>query len=173
MTLQAFVHAKRKPLLIFAVLGLMISIVMGYINSQKASLNPTWQSLDGRSAQLQHYRKKIVLVNFWATTCSSCMQEMPMLKATQEKYQTKPFQIIALAMNYDDPAAIKAFVKSQTLPFVFGHDVDGSAATMLGRVELTPTSILLDGNGRMLKRILGVPKEEDLHRLIDDALANS
>jgi thiol-disulfide isomerase/thioredoxin len=175
MTPQMFLMKYRKWLLLFSVLGLMVTVLMGYLRSQDAPpvKGMVWQTLEDKPSELSQYRGQVVLVNFWATTCGTCIAEMPLLQATQQKYQLRAFKVLAVAVSSDEPAAIYAFVKASRLPFVFGYDRDGLAAKAFGGVQVTPVNILLDAKGRVIKRFLGVPNEGELHRLIDAALVAS
>ena len=74
-----------------------------------------------------------MLVNFWATTCVSCVKEMPDLVATYNKYQARGYETVAVAMSYDPPAWVLNFAQSRQLPFKVALDVDGSAAKAYGK----------------------------------------
>ncbi|GHD64582.1 hypothetical protein GCM10007350_24010 [Jeongeupia chitinilytica] len=115
-------------------------------------------------------RGQVVLVNFWATSCSGCMQEMPELIKLQQKYGPAGYKTLAIAMSYDIPEYIQNYRQRTELPFIVSHDKDGSLAKSFGDVALTPTSFLLDKNGKILKQYVGIPDMNELNQLIQGAL---
>ncbi|WP_373973909.1 TlpA family protein disulfide reductase [Chitinibacter sp. SCUT-21] len=114
-------------------------------------------TLDGQKIKLSDYKGKIVLVNFWATSCTGCMQEMPELKKLQLKYGENRFQTIAVAMNYDNIEYIKNYNKKENIPFKIVHDADGEIAKKYGGVTLTPTNYLIGKDGKLVKKYIGIP----------------
>ena len=128
--------------------------------------------LQGPSFRTADLRGKVVLVNFWATTCGVCIEEMPALKATQEKFHARGYQTVAVAMDYDPPSRVAAFVGLNPLPFTFVLDRDGSIARSFDDVRLTPTTYLLNRRGEIVEKILGEPDFARLHALIDKLLAD-
>ena len=148
---------------------LLVALVGGC--SQPATPDVSFTTLDGQSSRLSALRGKVVLVNFWATTCTSCIKEMPALKATQEKFEARGYRTVAVAMDYDPPARVGAFVGLNPLPFTFVLDRDGSIARSFDDVRLTPTSFILNRRGEIVEKILGEPDFDTLHALIDKLLA--
>ncbi len=126
--------------------------------------------LSGEKLALESLKGKVVLVNFWATSCPGCIREMPQLVETYTKYQGKGFETVAVAMSYDPPEYVRAFADKSRLPFKVALDADGAAAKAFGEVRLTPTSFVLDKEGRVVRRILGEPDFAKLHQLIEEKL---
>ena len=129
--------------------------------------------LDGRTSSLAALRGQVVLVNFWATSCSSCVHEMPQLAATHEKFKARGYQMLAVAMQYDPPAHVIRFAETHHLPFEVVIDNLGSVAKGFGSVELTPTSVLINKRGEIVKRFVGEPDFAVLHRLIETLIAQT
>lgn len=127
--------------------------------------------LDGRKTSTDQQRGKVLLVNFWATSCTTCVAEMPQIVATHEKFKARGFDTVAVAMSYDPPAYVARFAQSRALPFGVAIDNTGAVAKAFGDVQMTPTTFLIDKQGRIVKRYLGAPDFAALHRLIDDLLA--
>ena len=73
--------------------------------AQKAP-NVGYTLLSGQQGSVDQLRGKVVLVNFWATSCTTCMHEMPQIVATHEKYKARGFDTLAVAMSYDPPAYV-------------------------------------------------------------------
>lgn len=127
--------------------------------------------LDGQSVSTQQWRGKVMLVNFWATSCVSCVKKMPMLISTHQRYKDRGFDTLAVAMQYDPPAFVAQFAATRQLPFSVAIDNQGHIARGFGGVTVTPTTLLIDQQGRIHQRLVGEISEAELHRLIDELLA--
>ncbi len=138
---------------------------------REAAPDSTFVLLDGSQATTAELRGKVTLVNFWATTCVTCVKEMPALVATHQKYAPRGYETMAVAMSYDPPAWVMNFVQSRQLPFKVALDNTGEIAKAWGDVKLTPTTYLLDKQGRIVKRYVGEPEMDALHQLIEELLA--
>lgn len=162
-------HLALSPVwLATATLG---SGLLGACSGRESAPDVGFTLLDGRKSALSALKGQVVLVNFWATSCVTCVKEMPELVATHEKFKAKGYQTLAVAMSYDTPAYVANFAKSRQLPFSVTIDTTGDIAKGFGDVRLTPTSFLLDKQGAIVKRYVGAPDFPALHGLIDDLLA--
>jgi len=129
--------------------------------------------LDGSTLTTGQLMGQVVLVNFWATNCSSCVAEMPAISATNDKFQDRAYQTLAVAMRYDPPARVADFAESRRLGFKVAIDNTGEIARSFGQVELTPTSFLIDKHGAIAKRWVGAPDFAALHREIEQLLSET
>ncbi len=129
--------------------------------------------LDGSSARTSDLKGKVVLVNFWATSCTTCVKEMPQIIATHKKYAGKGFDTLAVAMSYDPPAYVVNFAQSRQLPFTVVIDNLGHMAQQFGDVQLTPTTVLINKRGEIVKRYVGEPDFAALHALVDRLIAEA
>jgi peroxiredoxin len=127
--------------------------------------------LDGSKASTEAMRGKVLLVNFWATSCTTCVAEMPQIVATHEKFKSRGYETVAVAMSYDPPAYVARFAETRKLPFGVAIDNTGAIAKSFGDVQMTPTTFLIDKQGRVVKRYLGAPDFAALHTLIGELLA--
>ncbi len=138
---------------------------------KKESAPPvSFRMIDGQQVSTDALRGKVVLVNFWATSCSTCIAEMPQMVDTYKKYNERGLELVAVAMNYDPPSYVLNYAKTRELPFKVALD-DGSAARSFGDVKLTPTTFLIDKQGNIVKRYVGIPEFSALHQLIEKELA--
>ena len=163
-------YNKRMNRLSFFAVVLLASLTLSGCGQERAP-ESSFVLLDGSklgSAQLQG---KVTLVNFWATSCTTCVAEMPELVATYNQYKSKGYDTLAIAMSYDPPAYVVNFTESRQLPFKVAIDNTGANAKAWGDVKLTPTSYLLNKRGEIVKRYVGAPDFAELHRLIDKLLA--
>ncbi len=133
----------------------------------------TFVLLDGSRKTTADLKGRVTLVNFWATSCVTCVAEMPKIIATYDKYHAKGFDTIAVAMSYDFPSYVVNFAETRKLPFGVAIDNTGSVAKAWGDVQLTPTTYLVNQQGEIVKRYVGEPNFADLHRLIESLLAKS
>jgi len=133
----------------------------------------TFVLLDGSKKTTGDLRGKVTLVNFWATSCASCVAEMPEMVATYQKYQSRGYQTLAVAMSYDPPAYVVNFTQTRKLPFQVAIDNTGEVAKAWGDVRLTPTTYLVNKRGQIVKRYVGTPDFDELHLLIEKLLAEA
>lgn len=129
--------------------------------------------LDGSTLTSRQLQGKVTLVNFWATSCTSCVAEMPDLVATYNKYKDRGYETVAVAMRYDPPSYVVNFAQTRQLPFKVAIDNTGVVARDWGDVQLTPTTFLVNKRGEIIKRFVGTPNFVELHQLIDKLLAES
>lgn len=126
--------------------------------------------LNGQKASSRDWQGKVMLVNFWATSCTTCVAEMPQIIATHERFKARGFDTVAVAMSYDPPAFVAKYAETRQLPFGVAIDNTGDIAKRFGDVRLTPTSFLVDKQGGIVKRYVGAPDFTALHTLIADLL---
>lgn len=157
-----------------ATLGVLVVVIAtcAYLIVAQKSMAPalTVTTYQGQKLELNALRGKVLLVNFWATSCTTCVKEMPALVATHNKYAAQGYATVAIAMDYDVPGFIAAYAMKNALPFAVAHDADGTAAKAFGDIRLTPTTFLIDKQGHIIKRYLGAPDFAQLHAEIEALL---
>ena len=141
--------------------------------SQSAAPASTFVLLDGTQQTTQDLRGKVVLVNFWATSCVTCVAEMPELVSTYEKYRSRGYETLAVAMSYDPPSYVVNFAETRKLPFKVAIDNTGAVAKAWGDVRITPTTYLVNKRGQIVRTYVGAPDFAQLHQLIEQLLAES
>lgn len=151
----------------------MVALALSGCGERTPAPNFPYTLLDGSQARTEQMRGKVLLVNFWATTCTVCVQEMPRLVATHQKYQGRGFETLAVAMNYDPPARVWDFAMRRGLPFGVVIDNTGAIARSFADVPGTPTTFLIDKKGAIVKRFVGEPDFAELHTLVDQLLAEA
>ena len=165
----------RHVAAIFAALAIGIGALLGWqaFDARGPAPSVAYTLLDGKTAQLEALRGKVVLVNFWATSCTTCVKEMPDIIATHDRFKARGYETLAVAMHYDPPAYVANFAESRKLPFGVAIDNTGSIAKAFGDVRLTPTTFLIDKRGAIVKRYVGEPDFAALHALVEQLLAES
>lgn len=163
---------RKLTVAVVAIVALLIAVLAGQsILSQKTDApDVTVPTLDGTSVALKGLRGKVVLVNFWATTCTTCVSEMPRLTETYKTFAPRGYEMIAIAMEYDRPDWVNNFTQKNALPFTVALDSKGDAARAFGDVRLTPTTFLIDKQGRIVQKFLGAPDFAKLDAAIDELL---
>ena len=164
----------KKTIYLAALAGALAVGGLAYVLTS-ASLAPpsSFVMLDGSKQDTSSLKGKVTLVNFWATSCVTCVAEMPRIISTFEKYAPKGFDTIAVAMSYDPPSYVVSFAQSRALPFKVAIDNTGAVAKAWGDVKLTPTSYLVNKRGEIVKRYVGEPNFAELHQLIEKLLAET
>jgi peroxiredoxin len=148
-------------------------LALGTGSGRSAAPQVTYSLLDGQRLGSADLKGQVVLVNFWATSCTTCVAEMPQLVATYEKFRGRGYRTVAVAMSYDPPAYVANFAESRKLPFSVAIDNTGEIARSFGDVQLTPTSLLINKRGEIVKRYVGAPDFAALHQLVEQLLAES
>ena len=159
-----------KPLLAIVVLAIVGALAYTLLQKPTAPA-VTFTTLEGKRIPLESLRGKVVLVNFWATSCPGCIKEMPGMVETYNQYKNKGFEIVAVAMSYDPPNYVLNFVQTRQLPFPVALDIDGAHARAFGNVQLTPTSFIVGQDGTVLEQKIGELDFVKLKALLDKELS--
>jgi thiol-disulfide isomerase/thioredoxin len=111
------------------------------------------RALDGSGHRLADYRGNVVLVNFWATWCAPCREEMPSIQRLKERLAGKPF--VVLAVNLDEPEArIRKFLSQMTLDFLVLLD-PGKNAARVWNARILPASFVIGTDGGIRYSVVG------------------
>jgi cytochrome c biogenesis protein CcmG/thiol:disulfide interchange protein DsbE len=140
--------------------------------------NVSFKALDGSEISLASLRGKVVLVNFWATWCEPCKIETPWMIEFQNKYSSKGFTILGVAMDDEGASAVAPFVAKEKFnvdgqslaidyPIVLGND---DLASKFGGVLGLPTSFIITRDGKINTRVVGVVSYSHLEKAIQSAL---
>lgn len=160
-----------KPVAIGAVVLALAGAGFATLNHQASAPASTFTRLDGQPVSMQSLRGKVVMVNFWATSCTTCVAEMPQMIETYKKFKGQGMEFVAVAMSYDRPDYILNYAQTRKLPFTVAYDATGAAAKAWGDVSMTPTTFVIGKDGAILKRYVGQPDFAALHALLQGALA--
>lgn len=163
-----------KKILIGAVAALAIAAVgvWQFAGAAKTAPDVTFTSLTGEKITTQDLRGKVVLVKFWATSCVTCIAQMPDTIKNYKALAPQGFETIAVAMQYDPPNYVLNYAETRKLPFTVAIDAQGDIAKAFGDVQLTPTSFLIDKEGHIIKRYLGNYDKDAFLSTVNKALAS-
>jgi thiol-disulfide isomerase/thioredoxin len=138
------------------LLAFVLAVLLSACSGDKAP-NITATSFIDKQQQINFsVPNKPVLVNFWATTCPSCIEEIPGLVALQQEFGDK-LAVVGVAMDYDEPAQLTAFATQRKLPYMIVHDSNQQIAHGFGNVYVTPTNVLLNAHGEIVWKGVGTP----------------
>ena len=158
-----------------AIIGVVVAALAigGYLSMSQEQAAPevTFIDLKGNKVSTQSLRGKVVMVNFWATSCVTCVKEMPQMVQTYNKFKGQGLEFVAVAMKYDPPNYVINFTETRKLPFTVALDSGGDIAKAFNDVTLTPTTFVIDKEGKIIKQYVGEPDFAALHVLLQKALA--
>jgi peroxiredoxin len=164
------VNLRLKQLIVAAAAaatGIAASVALF---SAKPAPRADFVTIQGEKISTESLRGKVVLVNFWATSCDVCVAEMPKIVATYGKYRDRGFETVAVAMSYDRPDYVLAYAEKNRLPFKVALDPMGKVARSFGDIEATPTTYVLDKRGKVVARYVGEPDFGKLDALLESKL---
>lgn len=150
----------------YLLMSLALIVLAGCTADERAP-DISFTTLDSQQTSFTQLRGKVVFVNFWATSCPSCITEMPKLVALQRTFGKQGYETVAVAMAYDPIQYVANYTQQNKLPFKVTHDADGKIAQGFGGIMATPTGFLLDKNGQIVKRYMGEPDMKELSREIE------
>lgn len=118
----------------------------------KVKLSGEFKTPDGGEVSLKDLKAKVVFLNFWATWCGPCKEEMPGLAELSNKFSSQG--LIVIAATNEDPKIVRDFLRDKEFPFPIILD---SRETLLDRFKVTvvPTTVVIDGKGRVAFRVGG------------------
>lgn len=161
---------RRRHVVIAVIAAGMLAALAYVLQLRSAAPDATFVALDGTRMSTPELRGKVVFVNFWATSCTTCIKEMPEVVRTYQRFAPHGFELLAVAMSYDPPQYVREYAHQHQLPFKVVLDSGGTIAAAFDNVSLTPTAVLIDKDGRIMQRIVGEPDFPALHALVEQEL---
>ncbi|MER3397338.1 MAG: hypothetical protein C4315_10300 [Chloroflexota bacterium] len=128
----------------------------------------TLKLFDGGEFKLSAYRGRPVVLNFWASWCGPCRAEAPVLENAWQQYQDQGVMLVGLAVQ-DREESARAFIQEFGLTYPMGLDVGDRVATLY-QITGLPTSVFIDGQGRIRHRWVGAISKNRVGLLIEDLL---
>lgn len=112
------------------------------------------RDLDGREVRLSEHRGKVVVINFWATWCTTCEWEMPVMQAFYDALRSEPFVLLAISIDRAEPKYVRAYVEGKRLTFPVLLDPD-SRVMRSYRARALPTTFFVNPRGELRGAIFG------------------
>ncbi len=133
--------------------GLFLKIGIIPIKNKKAP-GFCLENVKGERVELKNFKGKVVFINFWATWCGPCKEEMPSMEALYQKFKERGFVFLAISVDYEEKKKVKEYIDKHH--YTFPVLIDSKCLTLdLYGVKGIPTTILIDKKGRMVGSAVG------------------
>jgi peroxiredoxin len=129
-----------------------------------------FRDLDGKRIRLQDFKGRVVLVNFWGTTCAPCITEIPWLVDFQKRYGPKGLAVIAISMYGDSPDVLRSYITEhgmKNFTVVVGSQ---QTAELFGGVYGLPHTFVVDPHGRYVSSHAGMINRSEVETELDALL---
>lgn len=149
---------------VIALLLITPTFLLGAKNVRKLTL----RDLSGKKARLSDYQGRIVVLNFWATWCGPCKEELPRLGKMADQYAAHNIAFLLASIDEQKKLeAVRDFVAQQKLglPVLVGADVD--LLEQLSGKDIVPATLIIDDKGDIVRAINGEAREEDVKEALD------
>ena len=133
----------------------------------------SFRDTEGRSRSLGEFHGKVVVLNFWATWCAPCREEMPAFQRLQERWGERGVQFVGISA--EEGAKVAAFAKGLGVRYplwVGGDEVSELSRRLGNRDGVLPHTVVLDPEGRPISARVGTYKERELEQLLEGAAGN-
>ncbi len=155
----------RLQTLLFLAVFTAVSALAGCSSSGPGEENTrkapefTLENLDGKDVSMKDFANKVVVVDFWATWCGPCREEIPHLNKLYSEYRNKGFVIVGISMDTDGPDLVRQFVSDFKMeyPVVIGND---NVTEEFGGIIGLPTKFVIDRKGNIVYKYVGYQVEE-------------
>jgi thiol-disulfide isomerase/thioredoxin len=132
--------------------------------------NP-WQTPDGKLANTEQWRGKVLVVNFWASWCPPCVEEMPTLDKLQAEFKNQ--NVLFVGIGIDSPSNIREFLQNTPVsyPIVIGGLEGSNLSKQMGNTQgALPYTVIIKAKGKASSSKLGKISEDELRNVIKSAL---
>lgn len=167
---------SRLLLAVIAVVGLLLGLGAAlYRHASSASdaatgtlFEQTFSDADGRPQPMKQWQGRLLVLNFWATWCAPCVEEIPELQKVEQDYATRGVAVVGLGI--DNASAIRRFRDEQgiALPLLVAGSGGSELARQIGNPSgALPYTVLIDRDGRIVQARLGRIREQELRSWLD------
>jgi len=139
--------------------------------SVKAFFANSWQSPDGKTVNSENWQQKVLIVNFWASWCPPCVEEMPTLDKISQEYASK--NVLIVGIGIDSPSNIREFLEKTSVSYliVIGGLEGSNLSKQMGNTQgALPYTIIINSKGKSIYTKLGKISEEELRKAINSAI---
>ena len=130
--------------------------------------DPAFKTLDGKTHKISSLRGQVVVVNFWATWCGPCQEELPRLSQIAASYAGKPVSFVFISIDAaKDRAKIPSTLARLHVSLDSWVNADTDTLGSFGLGDIVPGTIVLDENGEAVARVMGEAREDDVRKPVD------
>lgn len=139
-------------------------------SSRRAAPDFALKDSSGETVTLKKYRGKVVLLDFWATWCHGCKEEIPWFAEFERKYSAKGLAVVGVSLDEEGWKVVKPFLGSTDVPYriVLGDDVTAKKYN----ISNMPDTFLIDRHGRIAATYVGLVDKNDVEANIQKMLAS-
>ena len=130
----------------------------------------TLETMDGESIDLQAQKGRVLLINFWATWCAPCREEIPDLKDLHSDLKPEGLTVIGVALDRKGLEVVDPFVEKYTINYPIVIDTEGTVEAAFGPIPGLPTTVLVTPEGQITKRVVGIFPTEEMKPTLQDLL---
>ncbi len=144
----------RKAFVPVVILIGIMALAFSIPSALKKAPDFVLKNLEGQEVHSSSFSKKVVLLNFWATWCPPCLDEIPSLQSLYDDYQSKGLEVIGVNLDEGNPEAVNRFVKKNRInfPVLVG---DEEITVAFGGIRGIPTTFLIDREGKIVRKYVG------------------
>ncbi len=167
---------RIRLVLIFSIILLIPVIISACTAKEEEERKPAADfsipDLEGKPVSLSDYKGQIVMINFWATWCGPCREEIPHFVEFQKKYGPEGFTILGLTIDTIDPEEVKEFALEYKMnyPILYLGKQSKQVMKDYGNFRGIPTSFLIDRDGLIIRRVTGLMEKSFWDKEIRSAL---
>jgi thiol-disulfide isomerase/thioredoxin len=136
----------------------------------------SWTGFEGNVQKLKDHRGKVVILDFWATYCPPCIEEIPHLKALQAKYGPDELLVVGLHVGGDeDKPKVPEFVERLKITYLLAYPEDALTSFIFGAETAIPQTAIFDRQGRLAKKIVGFNNQikAELDEAVETAISSN
>ena len=122
--------------------------------------------INGQTINVHSYKGKPLLVTFWSITCTFCLEEIHALTKLYNELNPHGFEIIGIAMSYDPPNRVIELSKKRKIHYSIAIDINSDAEKAFGNIRTTPTSFLINSDGKIVQHNVGTMNMKKLRSKI-------
>jgi len=151
-----------------SLVSLAVLLLLSAAGVAKRAPDPSFKSLDGQTRKLSSLRGQVVVVNFWATWCGPCQEELPRLSQFAASYAGKSVRFVLISI--DEPknrAKIPAVLERLHVSLESWDEADTDTMDRFGLGNIVPGTVILDGRGEIIARVMGEARDEDVRGPVD------
>jgi peroxiredoxin len=129
-------------------------------NERKAAPNFSLKDANGQNVTMAEYKGKVVLLNFWATWCAPCKEEIPWFMEFENQYKDRGFAVLGVSFDDDGWKSVRPYIEKSKINYriMVGESVVGE---QYGGIDSLPTTFIIDRQGKVATSHIGLAEKRD------------